>query len=204
MLATGLAAVLIGSLACGNPQKRLESGPVGANASAHTMEVLNAYVEPPKGSAYHPGEDAIVFFTLYNNADVPDELRSVETSKATEVRIKWDADCDGSAEPAAFLPVHPNGTVPEPPEGGPGTAYHLELFGLEEEVREGTTIPLVFTFEKAGELTVDAVVPPEESFEAPPKGCEPGVVTETPTETTETATTEPTEVPDSPEPEGTP
>ncbi|WP_199430527.1 copper chaperone PCu(A)C [Qaidamihabitans albus] len=174
VLAAGLAALVITLPACVNPQKQLESGPIGANASAATIDVHNVHTEPPEKASYSIGDDVVVRFALFNRAEVRDELRRVETSLATQVRLHWDADCDGTAEPTSRLPLPANSTVPEPPGGGPGTAYHLELLGLNEEVREGTTMPLTFTFEKAGPVTVDALVPTGEDSEVPPLGCEPG------------------------------
>lgn len=175
VLALGATAVLVASVACGNPQRKLESGPIGAVASAATIDVQNVLVEPPKeGESSHPlGSSVIVRFSLYNRADVPDELRRVETATATQAELHRDMDCDGTAEPASRIPVEANGTVPEPPGSAPGGGgYHLELIGLDEEVKEGTTVPLVFTFKEAGRVTVDALVLTGGEAGLPPLGCE--------------------------------
>lgn len=63
------------------------------------------------------------------------------------------------------------------PDGDPpfaGTVYFLEMEGLKEELRSGTTVPLVFEFEEAGSIAVPATVLTGEEATLPPLGCRHG------------------------------
>ncbi|HWG98226.1 MAG TPA: hypothetical protein VNV66_02635 [Pilimelia sp.] len=44
----------------------------------------------------------------------------------------------------------------------PFDAYHLRLVDLNRKVRAGTSIPVTFEFDRAGQLTLDAIVQPSQ------------------------------------------
>lgn len=172
--AVGAGAALAVALSGCAASPEIESSPVGANTTAEAIQLSNVLVDPPpEGGSYRPHESAVVRFTVFNQASRPDELKSVEAGVATEVRLMWDQDCDGTASPASVLPVEANGTVPDPMGDPPfvGTVYFLRMEGLKEEIRAGTTVPLVFEFEDAGTIAVAAPVLTGEDATLPPLGC---------------------------------
>lgn len=170
------SVLLVAVVGCAD-QPEIESSPVGANATAGAIQLSNVLVDPPpEGDSYKPHESAVVRFTVFNQASQPDELKSVEAEVATEVRLMWDQDCDGTAEPSSAIPVKADGTVPDPMGDPPfiGTVYFLEMEGLKEEIRSGTTVPLVFEFKDAGSIAVPATVLTGEDVTLPPLGCRHG------------------------------
>jgi hypothetical protein len=60
------------------------------------------------------------------------------------VQIRWDRDCDGTAEPVGKLPLAPNlgGPQDSPGRGADETdSYHLRLIDFTREVLTGTNVP---------------------------------------------------------------
>jgi copper(I)-binding protein len=133
---------------------------LGTNAEAGSVLLRNVRVERPQDGVYRDGDHARVYLTLVNEADRPDRLLDVTTTHAQDVEQRWDEGCDGTAERVAALPLVPGGTVPSPAgvdEIG-RLPYHLVLTDITTTTREGTTIPLTFTFAEAEPETVDAMV----------------------------------------------
>lgn len=175
--AVSAGSMLVVALSGCGAAPEIESSPVGANATSEEIQLSNVLVDPPpEGDSYRPHESAVVRFTVFNQASRPDELKSVEAEVATEVRLVWDQDCDGTASPVPELPVKADGTVPDPMGEPPfvGTEYFLRMEGLKEEVRAGTTVPLLFEFEDAGSIPVPATVLTGEDATLPPLGCRRG------------------------------
>jgi copper(I)-binding protein len=157
--------------ACGETPVLRHSEVIGANARVDHILLRGVYVAPPaSGHGYPPGGDPLVWLTVINDGDRPDALVRVDTPYAGEVEIRWDRTCDGTAEPVDRLPLRPTNlvnatrsqTVP------PFDAYHLRVVDLDWEVLAGTTIPLTFTFANAGQVTVHAIVVPNQRRVAPP------------------------------------
>ena len=121
-------------------------------------------MERPSDGVYREGDDARVYLTMVNEADHPDRLLEVTTSHARDVTQHWDEGCDGTAERVDAIPLLPAGTVPSPVGVNDvgRLPYHLMLNDLTTTVREGTTIPLTFTFAGGGaagiRTTIDVMV----------------------------------------------
>jgi copper(I)-binding protein len=168
-----LPILAAGPAGCGSPPP-VRSAPIGANVTAETIDVDNALIDPPpEGESYDVHESAVLRFAVFNHGGATDELKSIDSDVATEVELHWDQNCNGSAEPTPTLPVRAGGTVPPPMGEGPvqGTVYYATLDGLTEELRQGTTVPLVFEFERAGVVPVAAPVLTGEDGNLPPLGC---------------------------------
>lgn len=141
---------------CGEPQRVLESGTVGTNAEFGEIQLRNVHVRPPEGHAFRPGDDGVISLALFNQANDTDALVDVRTPVATDVEILIDRDCDGTGEEVTELPLGANDGVTG--VAGEQLAYHLRVVGFSEEVLAGTSMPVTFEFERAGQTTVDAVV----------------------------------------------
>lgn len=168
-----LAFVLLaGALACGMPRRPgLDtSDTIGANAEVGAVKLRNVLVEPPPDGDYLAGDDAIVRLAVFNDAPRPDALVDVRSGAADRVTILWDRDCDGEGEPVTRIPLLAEGTAPG--AGDDPSPFYLQVHDLAQRVWEGTTVPIRFTFEQAGAITVDAMVLADEGrVTLPPRGC---------------------------------
>lgn len=99
-------------------------------------------LELPSGGFYEAGDDARVLFVAVNeNALEADRLLSVSS----------EAFGGGTDESASDLPVElPPNTDVGFREDGPV----VELIGVNELLRSSASVPVTFTFEEAGEVTV--------------------------------------------------
>ncbi|GGP73955.1 copper chaperone PCu(A)C [Saccharothrix coeruleofusca] len=161
--AASVAAVLA---SCGEPQQELKSGTMGTNAQVGDVVLRNVFVRAPEDHSYQPGDDAVVQLAMFSRSDRPDALLGVRTSDADEVQLRSDRDCDGTSETVPRIPVPAEGTVGEP--GSVDLTYHLRVVNFSDEVLAGTTVPLTFIFENAGETTVEAMVEAGGDGDVPP------------------------------------
>lgn len=144
------AAVLVG--ACGAAPRKDAAGTMGTNGQVEHILLRNVYLVASGEGGYGRGDDGLVRLWLFNRSTVEDTLVGVRSSRAESARIGWDRDCDGTYETVPELPVLPDGTVPF------GRPYAVELLDFTGEVRGGTTVPVTFTFRRAGETSLDAMV----------------------------------------------
>lgn len=166
------AAVTLGG--CGAGQVAQTANQVttsgGALGSAGPMLVRDAQItwtDPvPEGSVYEPGEDAPLQVTIVNTGRDGDRLVAVSSPVATSGEITGDAAVPGEQvlvagydDPVSSIAV-------------PGaTAIDITLVGITDPVRAGLTYPVVFTFERAGDLRVE--LPVEYADVLPPRAREP-------------------------------
>ena len=162
------AAVVV-STSCGEPQEVHGSGTRGTNAEVGDVALRNVFVRAPGDGTYQRGEDAVVRLAMFSRSERPDALLGVRTRSADQVELRSDTDCDGTAETVPRVAVPAGGAVDEP--GSVDPAYYLRVVDFSEEVLAGTTVPLTFIFEDAGEVTVDALVEAEDDGDVPPTHC---------------------------------
>lgn len=98
------------------------------------------------------------FLTIGNESGRDDRLVGISSPRAQKVELHETVLTDDLAR---MRPV-PDGM--EVPDGArialaPG-AYHLMFIGLSEPFREGATVPISLTFEKAGRLETELAVLP--------------------------------------------
>lgn len=166
LLITLLGAFFVAS--CSGEDVAL-SGTMGTNEDAGHMLLRNVYVIAPEGDVYRPGDSAVVNFTVYNRSDRPDALIGARSGSARDVSLRWDRECDGEDEIVTQIPILPEGTAPNAAgDRAGGSPYYLEIEGLTEGVRPGTTFPVTFVFERAGQVQVDALVQVEGDRTVPP------------------------------------
>ncbi len=161
LLAAAFAALLALLTGCGGDPIINEPIPaVGSYAKQGPIELHNVYLARPEGAEYEPGEDTIGFLTVTSNGEHRDRLVSVSSPVADQIQLRWDRDCDGTAQRVDALPLLAEGTVPEAKRGGAvGHApYFLHVVGMTEELTAGTTVPVRFEFGRAGEITMPVMV----------------------------------------------
>ncbi|WP_216209624.1 copper chaperone PCu(A)C [Amycolatopsis aidingensis] len=171
--AAACAAMALAVTACGNPAPLEDEqlATVGTNGSVGQVELRNVYVQRPLDGAYQTGEDARVLLTMVNSAERPDRLAEVTSGYAEKAMMRWDRNCDGTAEQVEAIPLTAGGTVPAP-DGKAVTGhlpYHVELVSFDRKVRAGTTVPVTFAFERAGQTTLDVKVQPVHPADQQPR-----------------------------------
>lgn len=157
-----LAAVALVPGCAARPQHILQSGTTGTNTRIGDMLLRAVHVQAPPQPHYPPGASPQVWLTLVNEGREPDTLLDVTTPQAERVEIRWDRNCDGTADVVDQLPLASADPVPDPAATAapPFDDYHLRLVNLNQQVLAGTTIPLTFTFAKAGTVHAAAYVQP--------------------------------------------
>lgn len=136
---------------------------MGTDVELGPLSLLDVAVAPPDTDRHRAGENARINLTLVNRGDAEDTLTGVSSPAAAHAAIHFDRACDGTAERVGRLPITASGSVPLPP-GAPRHRhgpYYLELVGLTRDLQP-TTVPITFTFEHAGTVTVAAIVRPHD------------------------------------------
>jgi copper(I)-binding protein len=138
---------------------------VQAGHSHQTIQVENAWARrtPPMaqqeqgshgGSALSPDNSA-VYVTVRNHGSEPDALVSAATDVATTAELHETVAKDGRMvmQPRPKLDVPAGETL----EMKPGS-YHIMLLGLKQALQPGDTVKATLTFEKAGQMSIEAPV----------------------------------------------
>ncbi|MHA6793796.1 hypothetical protein ACVGVM_09810 [Pseudonocardia bannensis] len=150
-----VVALLVLLAGCGAGQKPQASvqyaGSGGATGEVGQILLRDAQIQfrgtVEGGAVYQPGQDASLRLTIINDGDRTDRLVGVSSPVATAVTVVGDT-------------VLPPGGVLTAGMDGPIAAKELAneepievvLTGLREEIRAGINYPVVFAFERAGEL----------------------------------------------------
>lgn len=168
VLLTGCDADLPDAVPTDEPVQYQESV-MGANRQLGPILLRSVHIEAPSGYAYRAGDEARLWLTLFNEGREPDALTGVHSPAARAAQIRWDADCDGTAQVVPSLPLRQEFPgVSESPAGAPAIdAYHV-LLTLDREVLAGSSVPVTFTFERAGSITIGTIVQPPASVRAQP------------------------------------
>jgi copper(I)-binding protein len=161
---TGTAILILAAAAalggCGSPQQVIQSGTIGANAQVGHVLLRNVYVQRSTATSFPNPGDATVRLVLINQASRPDTLTGVSTDVAGRVEILSDADCDGRAQvvPRLDLPARVDSTSPPNAPGPTAAGYFLHLVDLKVGIIQGGSVPITFTFSRAGTVTLPTPV----------------------------------------------
>lgn len=167
---TAVLTLAVTALSCGEPQRVYESRTVGTNGEVGDVLLRNVHVRPPAGNAFRVGDDGVVVLAVFNRAGHADALIDVRPAQARDATMHWDRECDGTADTVSRLPLLADGGVAA--QGGAELAYHLRLVDFTDEVLAGTTTPVTFVFERAGETTLDVLVETTgDGDDSPPPSC---------------------------------
>jgi copper(I)-binding protein len=106
------------------------------------------------GSAMNPDNSA-VYVTISNHQSEADALVSATTDIATAVELHETIERDGKMvmQPRLQFDVPAGGTLAMKPG-----SYHIMLLGLKQALQPGDTVNVTLTFEKAGQMSVEAPV----------------------------------------------
>lgn len=126
----------------------------GANIDVGDIALRNVYlaVDPPPESEDVPRPDAELAFTAINTSDsVEDRLIAIDSPAATSVDIVADPATLVLRPQTALAAGQPIEQLEEP--AAPDSPITVRIDLIDSRVRPGLTIPITFTFEKAGSQT---------------------------------------------------
>ncbi len=140
---TLLAAIVLGLL-------------VAVPAMSHEEKAGELTISHPWSRATAPTQKAgAVFMTIHNAGTQADRLVGARSDDAELVQIH------GHIRDGEMIRMRPVDGVVVPAGGSaelkPG-GFHVMLIGLKGPLFEETTIPLILEFERAGEVSIEAVV----------------------------------------------
>lgn len=131
----------------------LAAAPLHAQEHPEGMHIHDVYARSNGGV----GGSGAVFFLIHNNTETDDRLIGVSTDVAKKAELHTHVEsADGvmqmqQIDGGIALPA---GEMHELARGGD----HVMLMGLTRALKDGDTFPLVLTFEKAGDVTIEATV----------------------------------------------
>lgn len=166
-LAAALGGCGTGQVAQTAEQVSTSGGAVGQSGSILVRDAQFTYDGPVPGDAvYQPGDDAVMQVTIVNEGRDADTLTAVRSPVATSGQIVGEARVPGDQTlTAGYDQPIAQVTLPY------ANAVDISLLGITEPIRAGMTYPVVFTFERAGEVRVE--VPVENPEMLPPRAREP-------------------------------
>jgi hypothetical protein len=152
-----VAATALGVSGCGEdaplntPGAEVQGGAIGPDAPVNEdVTLLQVQLEYPLDGMYEVGEDARLFLGIANTGTTAVTLTDVSGPDFATATVPG-----GSGDLA--LTVEPNDNLYVGAEGKPV----IVLEDLQTQLGSSESIPVTFTFERAGEVTVDAMVSAE-------------------------------------------
>ena len=125
---------------------------VGAMGQAGEITLRQVVLEYPNGGAYEAGDDAELRMAIVNDGTETDTLTSVSGDGFASAEVTGArAEGESSAPDQIEVPAGESVFVGE-------NGVKVELMDLSEGVTTGQTLEVVLTFEKAGEITINAPV----------------------------------------------
>jgi copper(I)-binding protein len=124
-----------------------------ADGQAGQLRLLSVAIASPgaRGSMHIAGDSAALLLTIANDGKAEDALTGVSTDAAAQVVFR---DGDTSPVPRVDMPIPPGEVAVLREVTGP----HLELAGLHQTLRTGSSVPVTFTFRDAGSVTLEVPV----------------------------------------------
>ena len=130
-----------------------ERDKVGAMAEVGDITLRQVELAYPRAGSYEAGDDAELVMAVVNTGEEADTLVSVEGEGFSSAEITDSSAGSTAAATAEEIEIAPNTTV----FVGSGD-LQVSLTDLDEELTVGQHLPLVLTFENAGEVEVSATV----------------------------------------------
>ena len=125
-----------------------------ASVYAADAKVGNLSIDDVWARSGQPGQVSAAFMEIKNKG-VADKIVSAhcDCAKATELHTMTMADGKMIMAQVPTMEVPANGELKLKPGG-----YHIMLIGLNRPLVSGETLPIKVTFEKAGEVTLQAKI----------------------------------------------
>ena len=128
-------------------------------AGAHEYSSGELHIEHPWSREMPPvAPTAAAYFVVHNKGAQADRLIGVQTPVAGKAEMHEHLHADGvmKMQQVQSVEVPAGGELKFAPMG-----YHVMLFELKQQAKEGERFPLILTFEKEGEVQVEVAVEKE-------------------------------------------
>lgn len=125
-------------------------------ASAHEYTLGELHITHPWSREMPPvAPTAAAYFVVHNKGAEADRLLSVSTPHAGKAELHEHIHADGvmKMQQVQNVTIPAGGEVKFEPMG-----YHVMMFDLQQQAKDGERFPLTLTFEKAGQLDVEVAV----------------------------------------------
>lgn len=125
-------------------------------ANAHEYTVGELHIAHPWSREMPPvAPTAAAYFVVHNKGAEADRLLSVSTPHAGKAELHEHIHADGvmKMQQVENVTIPAGGEVKFEPMG-----YHVMMFNLQQQAKDGERFPLTMTFEKAGQLNVEVAV----------------------------------------------
>jgi len=126
---------------------------VPAWADSSGIKIDQVWARATPGTA----KTAAIYLTITNTGDTPDTLQGEGSTPVAEHAILHEDKITNGVmqlRPMKSLIIATGKSVSLEPNNG----YHLMLIGLKQPLKEGQTLPLTLTFDRAGKQQVTASV----------------------------------------------
>jgi periplasmic copper chaperone A len=133
---------------------------------AHEYEAGELHIEHPWSREMPPvAPTAAAYFVIHNKGAEADRLLGASTPHAGKAELHEHVHADGlmKMQHVQTVVIPAGGEVKFEPMG-----YHVMLFNLQQQGKEGERFPLTLTFEKAGAVDVEVAVQREAPAAAEP------------------------------------
>ncbi len=158
--ATATVVLVLGlSTACGADDPETGSSSRGGGATSGETSVANVFIAPAYAidCALQVDAPAQLSFTATNNSSTEEEsLSEISSPAASRVEI---------AAPAQALTISPESSIAagQPVENvqdadAPDQPFSVFMVDLDPGIEPGRSVPVTFTFERAGEITLPVAV----------------------------------------------
>ncbi len=133
----------------------------GNYANQGDISLRNVHIVYPNSEEYslEPGGKVVLAFTALNESEFePERLAKIATDKAEAVTIAGEVGERVIRPQTALASGAPDATVTDDNEKILTKEILVTLDGISEGVYPGLTVPVTFTFERAGDITVNVPV----------------------------------------------
>jgi periplasmic copper chaperone A len=149
LLGSLLIAATAGLSGCGGDEDAVQVGGPGVEPSVGDIHLRNIRLDNPPAGIYEIGSAALLGVAMVNDGGEDDQLVGVSGPDFTGAVVDENP---ASSDPGITIPAGQTVFT-----DGPDRPV-LVLVGIDETLRSSESLPVTFTFEQAGEVTVDAPV----------------------------------------------
>lgn len=147
------------STACGSDDPDPGSSNRGGGEGSGQTSVENVFIAPAYAidCALQVDAPAQLSFTAINDSSTEEEtLSKISTPAASRVEVDAPADALTIAPEASIAAGQPVENVED--ADAPDQPFRVFMFGLDDSVEPGRSVPVTFTFERAGDITLPVAV----------------------------------------------
>lgn len=133
-------------------------------ATAHDYQAGDLHIEHPWSREMPPvAPTAAAYFVVHNQGQQADRLLGADTPAAAKAELHEHIHQNGlmKMQRVQVVEVPGKGQATFAPMG-----YHVMLFGLQRQFKDGERFPLTLHFERAGDVQVEVAVQKEAPAEA--------------------------------------